>query len=134
VKVLIVGCGRLGSRLASELDGEGHDVTVVDRDPAAFNRAAARGVFGPDFRGDFVVGDGCDAELLRRAGVEKSDSFIAVTEGDNRNIMAARRVSDIRPDPRGRLPQARLERILSDHRRRGNREANAEGEPLTCTR
>jgi trk system potassium uptake protein TrkA len=89
VKVLIVGCGRLGSRIASELDRGGDQVTVVDRDPAAFNRAASRGVFGTDFRGDFVVGDGCDAELLRRAGVADSDSFIAVTEGDNRNIMAA---------------------------------------------
>src|SRR5205814_6191867 len=62
---------------------------IVDRDPGAFNRSAARGVFSADFRGSFVVGDGTEAELLRRAGVEGADCFVAVTEGDNRNIMAA---------------------------------------------
>jgi trk system potassium uptake protein TrkA len=89
VKVLILGCGRLGSRLADDFDHEGHEVTIIDRSPSAFDRAASRGVFGDDFRGKFVVGDGTDAELLRRAGVESADCFIAVTEGDNRNIMAA---------------------------------------------
>jgi trk system potassium uptake protein len=89
VKVLIVGCGRVGSRLACDLDKEDHDVTVVDRNPASFSRAAARGVLGQDFKGNFVVGDGTDAELLRKAGIEEADSFVAVTEGDNRNIMAA---------------------------------------------
>jgi trk system potassium uptake protein TrkA len=89
VKVLIVGCGRVGSRLAQELDDEGHDVTIVDSDPAAFGRSASRGVFGDNFRGNFVVGDGTEADLLRRAGAEDADCFIAVTQGDNRNIMAA---------------------------------------------
>jgi trk system potassium uptake protein TrkA len=89
VKILIVGCGRVGSRLAHELDRDGHDVTIVDSNPASFNRFASRGVFGDDFRGNFVVGDGTEADLLRRAGVEDADCFIAVTQGDNRNIMAA---------------------------------------------
>lgn len=89
MKVLIVGCGRVGSRLAHELDREGHEVTVVDRDPGAFNKFASRGVFDSDFGGNFVVGDGTETELLRRAGIEDADCFIAVTEGDNRNIMAA---------------------------------------------
>lgn len=89
VKVLIVGCGRVGSRLASELDQEGHQVTVVDREPGAFSRAASRGALGQEFNGNFVIGDGTDAELLRKAGAEDADSFVAVTEGDNRNIMAA---------------------------------------------
>jgi len=89
VKVLIIGCGRVGSRLAHELDQEGHEVTIVDRDPGAFNRFASRGVFSNEFRGNFVVGDGTEAELLRRAGVEDANRFVAVTEGDNRNIMAA---------------------------------------------
>lgn len=89
VKVLIVGCGRVGSRLAEELDREGHDVTIVDRDPNSFNRFASRGVFGKDFRGNFVIGDGTEAEVLRRAGIEGIDCFVAVTEGDNRNIMSA---------------------------------------------
>ncbi len=89
MKVLIVGCGRVGSRLAQELDDEGHDVTIVDNNPGAFSRFASRGVFGESFRGSFVVGDGTEADLLRRAGIEQADCFIAVTQGDNRNIMAA---------------------------------------------
>jgi len=89
VKVLIVGCGRIGSRLAQELDRDGHDVTIVDNNPAAFSRSASRGVFDESFRGNFVVGDGMEADLLRRAGIEEADCFIAVTQGDNRNIMAA---------------------------------------------
>ncbi len=89
VKILIVGCGRVGSRLARQLDREGHEVTLVDRNPGAFNRFASRGIFDNDFRGSFVVGDGTEADLLRRAGIEDADCFVAVTEGDNRNIMAA---------------------------------------------
>jgi trk system potassium uptake protein len=89
VKVLIVGCGRVGSRLAQELDREGHEVTIVDNDPGAFRRFASRGVFEDSFGGSFMVGDGMEADLLRRAGAEEADCFIAVTQGDNRNIMAA---------------------------------------------
>ena len=89
VKILIVGCGRVGSRLAQELDDEGHDVTIMDSNPDSFSRSASRGVFGESFRGSFVVGDGTEADLLRRAGIEEADCFIAVTQGDNRNIMAA---------------------------------------------
>ena len=89
VKILIVGCGRVGSRLAQELDRDGHDVTIVDINPDAFSRFASRGVFDDSFRGSFVVGDGTEADLLRRAGVEDADRFIAVTQGDNHNIMAA---------------------------------------------
>jgi trk system potassium uptake protein TrkA len=89
MRVLIVGCGRVGSQLALEMSKEGHDVTIVDRDPSAFAKAAARGVLGTNFTGNEMVGDGVDAEILKRAGVEDADVFIAVTEGDNRNIMAA---------------------------------------------
>lgn len=89
VKVLIVGCGRVGSRLAQELDRDDHDVTIVDINPDAFNRFASRGVFDDSFRGSFVVGDGTEADLLRRAGADAADCFIAVTQGDNHNIMAA---------------------------------------------
>ncbi len=71
------------------MSAEGHEVTLIDRDQGQLNRAAARGVLGPAFRGNVVIGDGCDAELLRRAGIEGADAFVAVTEGDNRNIMAA---------------------------------------------
>ena len=89
MRVLIVGCGRVGSQLALEMSKEGHDVTIVDRDPSAFGKAAARGVLGSNFSGNEMVGDGIDAEILKRAGVEDADVFIAVTEGDNRNIMAS---------------------------------------------
>jgi trk system potassium uptake protein TrkA len=83
VNAIIVGCGRVGSRLARELDGAGHHVTVVDEKVAAFDR------LGGDFGGDMVVGTGIDEEVLRRAGIEKADCFASVTNGDNRNIMAA---------------------------------------------
>jgi trk system potassium uptake protein len=89
VNVVIVGCGRVGSRVALELTQQGHEVTIIDRDPASFSKAQARGVLPNDFPGNVVVGDGTDSELLRRAGIEKADWFVAVTEGDNRNIMAA---------------------------------------------
>jgi trk system potassium uptake protein TrkA len=83
VKVVIVGCGRVGSRLASELDSAGHDVTIVDERVAAFNR------LGEGFGGNMVVGTGIDESVLRRAGIEQADCFASVTNGDNRNIMAA---------------------------------------------
>ena len=86
---MIVGCGRVGSHLALDLSQAGHEVTVIDRNPAAFSKAQARGVLPDDFSGNVVVGDGTDADMLRRAGVEQADWFVAVTEGDNRNIMAA---------------------------------------------
>ncbi len=100
MKVLIVGCGRVGSRLAQELDRDGHEVTIIDRDPGAFKRFAGRGVFTDDFRGDFVVGDGTETELVRRAGAEDADCFIAVTDGDNRNIMAAQIAQHVFQVPR----------------------------------
>jgi trk system potassium uptake protein TrkA len=89
VKVLILGCGRVGSRLAHELDREGHEVVIVDWSQGAFSKAAARGVLGSDFNGNAMVGDGTDSEFLKKAGIEDADSFVALTEGDNRNIMAA---------------------------------------------
>jgi trk system potassium uptake protein len=84
-----VGCGRVGSQIASEMDRAGHEVVIVDRDPGQFSRAASRGVLANEFRGEQVVGNGTDADVLRRAGIERADGFVAVTEGDNRNIMAA---------------------------------------------
>jgi trk/ktr system potassium uptake protein len=89
LKLVIVGCGRVGSQIASDMDRAGHDVVIVDREPNSFSRAASRGVLTRDFKGDQVVGNGTDAAVLRRAGVEHADGFVAVTEGDNRNIMAA---------------------------------------------
>ncbi len=83
MKIVILGCGRVGALLASQLDSAGHTVTVVDSSNDAFQR------LDPEFRGDRVTGNGVDEEVLRRAKVEEADAFIAVTNGDNRNIMAS---------------------------------------------
>ena len=83
MKYLIVGCGRVGSTLAKLLTAEAHDVTVVDENPAAFKR------LGNHFAGRVEVGTGIDNDVLRRAGAESADGFVAVTDGDNRNVMAA---------------------------------------------
>jgi trk system potassium uptake protein TrkA len=90
----------VGSRLASQLSHDGHDVTIVDRDQSKLNLAASRGVLDASFKGNALVGDGCDAEFLRRAGIEDSDAFVAVTEGDNRNIMASQIAQTVFKVPR----------------------------------
>jgi trk system potassium uptake protein len=83
MKIVIVGCGRVGSTLAENLDAEGHDVIVFDVKTSAFDRLPET------FKGAAIRGDGTDEEVLRRQGVEDADIFLALTEGDNRNIMAA---------------------------------------------
>ena len=84
MKVVIMGCGRVGAQLATNLDREGHDVTVLDLSASKFERFLA-----DDFGGRKVVGDGRDQDVLRNAGVEGADAFVACTAGDNRNVMAA---------------------------------------------
>ena len=83
MKVIIMGCGRVGAQLAVLLDTDGHDVTVLDNDAYSFHRLP------PDFGGTALLGNGLDEEVLRRAGIEEADAFAAVTQGDNRNIMSA---------------------------------------------
>ncbi len=83
MKVVVMGCGRVGARIASILDHNGHDVAVVDTDARAFRRLPN------DFRGNTVIGTGIDEDVLRSAGIEGASAFVAVTNGDNRNIMAA---------------------------------------------
>ncbi len=107
MRVLIVGCGRVGSALAKLLDADGHEVVVIDESPEAFKR------LGQKFRGHMVVGTGIDYEVLKNAGAEHADGFVAVTNGDNRNIMAAliaqrmfkikRIVARIYDPPRGQM-------------------------------
>lgn len=82
MNVVILGCGRVGARIAAALDG-GHAVTVVDRLQDSFSRLP------DDFGGETVLGNGIDADTLREAGVEHADIFLALTDGDNRNLMAA---------------------------------------------
>ncbi len=100
LKLLIVGCGRVGSQIAADMDRTGHQVIIIDKDPNQFSRAASRGVLTADFKGDQVVGNGTDADVLRRAGIEDADGFVAVTEGDNRNIMAAQVAKHVFKVPR----------------------------------
>ncbi|MGN6032671.1 MAG: potassium channel family protein [Thermomicrobiales bacterium] len=83
MNVIIMGCGRVGARVASLLDQNGHNVTVIDNNAAAFKRLS------PDFSGDAIIGTGIDEDVLRSAGIEDAHAFVAVTNGDNRNIMAA---------------------------------------------
>lgn len=79
-----MGCGRVGSLLATRLLDSGHTVAIIDRDADAFRR------LGPDFAGQQVVGVGFDPDILRSAGIEKAAAFAAVSSGDNSNIIAAR--------------------------------------------
>jgi len=85
VKVIIMGCGRVGAELAVMLEQEGHEVTVLDSDPAAFGPL---GYLPEEFRGIRMVGNGIDQDALRRAGIEQADAFVSATRGDNRNVMA----------------------------------------------
>lgn len=82
--VIVVGCGRVGSGLASQLQTAGHSVAIVDRNKKAFRRLS------PSFTGEQIVGLGFDRDVLLSAGVERAESFAAVTSGDNSNILAAR--------------------------------------------
>jgi len=83
MRAVIVGCGRVGATMAQALETAGHEVTIVDLATRSFDRLPAT------FRGSAVRGDGTDEDTLRRAGAEDADLFLALTEGDNRNVMAA---------------------------------------------
>ncbi len=83
MNVVILGCGRVGALLATQLEQAGHSVTIIDKSSDSFQR------LDPEFTGDRITGSGVDEEVLRRANIEKADAFIAVTNGDNRNIMAS---------------------------------------------
>ncbi len=78
-----MGCGRVGAQLAALLDSDGHSVTVLDTDSYSFRRLPST------FSGTALLGNGIDEETLRKAGIEEADAFVAVTQGDNRNVMAA---------------------------------------------
>ena len=82
--IVIMGCGRVGSALAQNLEQQGHTVAVIDQDPTAFRR------LGSSFGGRRVTGVGFDQDTLREAGIEEAGAFAAVSSGDNSNIIAAR--------------------------------------------
>jgi trk system potassium uptake protein len=83
VKIVIVGCGRVGASAAELWDSAGHEVVILDVSTRAFERLAST------FGGTAVRGDGTDKDVLRRAGAEGAEVFISLTEGDNRNVMSA---------------------------------------------
>jgi len=83
MRVIIVGCGRVGARVAADLDQRGETVTVIDTSARAFARLPQT------FKGETVSGNGTDEDVMRSAGAEQADIVMALTEGDNRNALAA---------------------------------------------
>jgi trk/ktr system potassium uptake protein len=84
MRIILVGCGRVGSELTIQLGRAGHEVTIIDKRQSAFDRLP------PGFNGRTVVGLGFDRDVLEDAGIKESDAFVAVTNGDNSNIVSAR--------------------------------------------
>ena len=89
MKIVIVGCGRVGASAADLYDRGGHEVIVLDSSTAAFDRLPST------FGGTAIRGDGTDEDVLRRAGAEGADVFLSLTEGDNRNVMAAQLAAEV---------------------------------------
>ncbi len=89
MRVIIMGCGRVGSALAGQFALEDHDVRVVDRD------AHAHALLPGGFAGQFIVGNGYSRGVLERAGIGEADAFVAVTSGDNSNIVGARTAKEV---------------------------------------
>jgi trk system potassium uptake protein TrkA len=84
MRVVIMGCGRVGRELTVQLAKAGHDVTIIDKRRDAFERLP------PGFQAKRVVGIGFDCAVLEEAGIKEADAFIAVSSGDNSNIVSAR--------------------------------------------
>ena len=83
MRVVIMGCGRVGSQLANILSLDGHDVRVIDMNPESFKR------LNKSFKGEKIIGFGFDREVVEKAGIKNADAFASVTNGDNRNIVGA---------------------------------------------
>ena len=81
MKLVVIGCGRVGSTIAKRFAAEGWDVTAVDENESALNR------LGEDWTGGFIVGHGMDTAVLREAGIEDADSVVVATDGDNTNLV-----------------------------------------------
>lgn len=84
MKVIVMGCGRVGSELALQLLDGGHDVAVIDKNPSAFVK------YPPGTTAKTIVGLGFDRDVLEEAGIKEADAFVAVSSGDNSNIVSAR--------------------------------------------
>lgn len=89
MNIILVGCGKVGSRLAQVLADEGHDIVIVENDRNAFK------LLSPDFNGVTIVGVPIDQDVLKQAGIETADAFAAVSPDDNINIMACQVAKEI---------------------------------------
>jgi trk system potassium uptake protein TrkA len=94
MRVIVMGCGRVGEQISLLMASEGHDVAVIDYDPAALAR------LGPDFKGRRVLGIGFDRKVLMIAGIEQAEAFAATSSSDNANIVAARLARNVFHVPR----------------------------------
>jgi trk system potassium uptake protein TrkA len=94
MNIIIMGCGRVGEQVSRLMVEEGHQVVVIDSDPAALAR------LGPNFKGRAVQGVGFDREVLLEAGIEEAGAFAATSSSDNVNIVAARIARQIFHVPR----------------------------------
>jgi trk system potassium uptake protein TrkA len=81
MKAIVIGCGRVGSNVALQLNSSGWDVTALDENEDALSR------LGEHWTGGFLVGHGMDLQLLREAGIEEADAVVVTTDGDNSNIV-----------------------------------------------
>ncbi len=89
MRIVMIGCGRVGSALAAQLAAEHHEVSVIDRNPKA------RRLLPAAFEGEFLVGNGYSRRVLISAGIDRADALIAVTSGDNSNIVSARTAKEV---------------------------------------
>ena len=94
MRILIIGCGRVGAGLAKTLMSRGHSVTIIDKDPLAFDK------LGDKFKGQAIVGIGFDRDILIKAGIERADGVAAVTSSDEANVVASRIARDFFHVPR----------------------------------
>ena len=94
MNIIIVGCGRVGSGVALKMADEGHSVTVIDKNPLSFER------LGASEKVSTILGTGIDCDILESAGIREADALIAVTRGDNTNIMTAQIAKNIYKVPK----------------------------------
>jgi trk system potassium uptake protein TrkA len=94
MRLIVMGCGRVGSTLAAHFAVDGHDVRVVDRDEKA------RRLLPANFAGQFHVGNGYNKDVLEAAGIVHADAYVAVSSGDNSNIVGARTAKEVYRVPR----------------------------------
>jgi trk system potassium uptake protein len=94
MEIIIVGCGKVGSRYANVLSEEGHDVVIIDDDPESFKQ------LNHDFRGIAINGQPIDKDVLKEAGIQSAEAFAALTPNDNVNIMACQIAQEIYRVPR----------------------------------